>query len=206
MYGHHRSIHLPIYGAKVFAVRSGTIDIHGAPITPTWTFLETAAVAGDTAITIQTPDGLIGWNIGDRIAIAPTGGQHSIVESEDITIASITDNNDGTHTLGLDDALAFDHTAVESTWSGYDSDGNDAPVTLNQRAEVGLLSRNVRFLGSENPSPWYDTIPECEGGELDLGLTGVQNCFVNRFNDEEGSDKFGAHMILHSITHAKAWF
>ena len=101
---------------------------------------------------------------------------------------------------------AFDHTAAESTWSGYDSDGNDAPVTLNQRAEVGLLSRNVRFLGSENPSPWYDTIPECEGGELDLGLTGVQNCFVDRFNDEEGSDKFGAHMILHSITHAKARF
>ena len=107
MYGHHRSIHLPIYGAKVFAVRSGTIDIHGATVTPTWTFLETAGTAGDTSITIQTPDGLIGWNVGDRIAIAPTGGQHSIVESEDITIASITDNMDGTHTLGLDSALGL---------------------------------------------------------------------------------------------------
>ena len=73
MYGHHRSIHLPIYGAKVFAVRSGTIDIHGAPVTPTWTFLESAGNTGDTSIIIQTPDGLVGWNVGDRIAIAPTG-------------------------------------------------------------------------------------------------------------------------------------
>ena len=96
----------------------------------------------------------------------------------------------------------MDRPATFTHWGRIDSDSG----IIDQRAEVGLLSRKVRFLGSENPSPWYDTIPECEGGELDLSLTGVQNCFVNRFNDEEGSDKFGAHMILHSITHAKVRF
>ena len=30
-----------------------------------------------------------------------------------------------------------------------------------------------------------------------------KNCFVDRFNDEEGSDKFGAHMIFHNIEYAK---
>ena len=32
LFGHHRSIRLPIYGAKVFAVRSGTVDMHGCDV------------------------------------------------------------------------------------------------------------------------------------------------------------------------------
>ena len=32
LYGHQRSIRLPIYGAKVFATRNGTVDIHGCPM------------------------------------------------------------------------------------------------------------------------------------------------------------------------------
>ena len=88
IYGPHRSIPLPIYGAKVFAVRSGKVEIHGAPVVPTWTFLEETADPGANSIRIQTPDGLQGWNVGDRIAIAPTGGMHSIIESEDVLITA----------------------------------------------------------------------------------------------------------------------
>ena len=202
LYGHHRSIHLPIYGAKVFAVRSGTVDIHGAPVSPTWTFLEETAEAGATSIKIQTPNGLTGWNIGDRIAIAPTGGSTSIIESEDVVITGIIDNGDGTHNIDFDTALSFLHTGTQTFWPGF----NGETITLNQRAEVGLLSRNIKFEGSKNPSPWYDTIPTCAGSELDLGIESVQNCFVDRFNDEEGSDKFGAHMIFHNIEYAKIEF
>jgi len=200
MYGHQRSIRLPIYGAKCFAARSGTVDIHGAPVSPTWTMLDVSANAGDNSITIQTPSGLTGWNVGNRIAIAPTGDKNSIVESEDHIITSITDNGDGTTTLGLQDPLAYLHLGVEFTTTRPDG----RSVTLHQRAEVGLLSRNVKFEGSKNPSPWYDEIPVCENfDQLDLALTAQQNCFVDRFGDEEGSDKFGAHMLLHSVTHGK---
>ena len=53
LFGHHRSIKLPIYGAKVFAVRNGTIDIHGCPIGKTWTVLSQTAEAGDQDIVLQ---------------------------------------------------------------------------------------------------------------------------------------------------------
>ena len=36
------------------------------------------------------------------------------------------------------------HTGSETTWDGF----NGETITLNQRAEVGLLSRNIKFLGS----------------------------------------------------------
>ena len=199
LYGHQRSIHLPIYGAKCFAVRSGTVDIHGATVTPTWTFLDATAEAGANTIDIQTPNGLTGWNIGDRIAIAPTGDETSILESEDFTITSITPNGDGTvQTIGLSGPLQFTHSGVQTTFGDY---------TLQQRAEVGLLSRNIKFEGSFNDASWLTgiTLPECQsqGVEFNLGLDEIQNCFIDRFNDEEGSDKFGAHMLFHNVEYAK---
>ena len=81
--------------------------------------MDSTAETGANEIITQTPNGLIGWNVGDRIAIAPTGGKNSIVESEDTTINLIVDNGDGTHTLGSDDALAFVHTGTETTWPGF---------------------------------------------------------------------------------------
>ena len=66
------------------------------------------------------------------------------------------------------------------------------------------LNSDLFFLGSQNPAPWYQEIPSCDNfDELDLGLEAVQNCFVDRFGNEEGSDKFGAHMLFHSVTYAK---
>ena len=133
-------------------------------------FSTETAEAGSTSIRIQTPDGLQGWNVGDRIAIAPTGGSSSILESEDVVITGIADNGDGTHTIDLDTALGFLHTGTDTSWPGF----NGETITLNQRAEVGLLSRNIQFEGSTKSSPWYDTIPSCDGGELDLGISSVQ--------------------------------
>jgi len=45
--------YLPIYGNKVIGVRYGTLDMHGPVRSPTWTMLETTAVAGSTTITLQ---------------------------------------------------------------------------------------------------------------------------------------------------------
>ena len=52
MYGHHRSIRLPIYGAKVFATRTGTVDMHGCDVV-TWTQLAQTANAGDNTIVLE---------------------------------------------------------------------------------------------------------------------------------------------------------
>jgi hypothetical protein len=55
VFGNQRSINLPIYGAKVFAIRFGWIDIHGCPITTTWTELDQTVEVGSEEITLTHP-------------------------------------------------------------------------------------------------------------------------------------------------------
>ncbi|CAF4979579.1 unnamed protein product, partial [Rotaria socialis] len=52
MYGHLRSIELPIFGAKVLAVRDGILDMHGGEVIRTWGRLASTATAGSTQITL----------------------------------------------------------------------------------------------------------------------------------------------------------
>lgn len=46
LHGHVMSKLLPIYGAKVLAVREGTLDLHGRPVGITWTNLAHTALPG----------------------------------------------------------------------------------------------------------------------------------------------------------------
>ena len=89
LYGHQRSINLPIYGAKVLAVRFGTLDIHGCPKTTTWTELEKTVEAGEDEITLTHPvhDD---WLVGDQIIIAATGDLTNFHRSEKRHIVSVS--------------------------------------------------------------------------------------------------------------------
>jgi len=64
------------------------------------------------------------------------------------------------------------------------------------RAEVGLLSRNVRVIGSRDMQ-WADDIEACPDG-FDTGEFSTQTCFQGRFGDEVGSDQFGAQIMFHA--------
>ena len=86
--------------------------------------------------------GLVGWNVGDRIAIAPTGDKNSIVESETRLISAISDNGDGTTNIEITEPLSFMHLGVES---GPYERPDGTTFMMQQRAAVGLLSRNVKF-------------------------------------------------------------
>ncbi|KAF0286932.1 Fibrocystin-L [Amphibalanus amphitrite] len=70
LHGNVRATELPVYGAKVLAVRNGTLDLHGRPLDVTWTYLASTAAAGATSITLDRP---VGWAVGDEIVIATTG-------------------------------------------------------------------------------------------------------------------------------------
>ena len=50
MHGDLRSPELPIYGAKTLGVRNGTLDLHGSPISQTWTLLSATANVGATQV------------------------------------------------------------------------------------------------------------------------------------------------------------
>lgn len=115
-------------GAHVLGVMGGTLDLHGAPRPVRWTRLSRTAFAGDRVITVAAADG---WRVGDRIAIAATGLDPS--QAEERTIEARNGR-----LLTLDRALGNTHWGRTETIAGK-------PVA--QRAEVGLLSRNLVIRG-----------------------------------------------------------
>ena len=204
LYGHQRSINLPIYGAKVLAVRFGTFDIHGCRKTTTWTELSETAEAGTSEIYL-THAVYDDWLLDDEIIIAATGDLTNFHRSEKRKVKSA----DSTKTDGkgwkveLDKPLEHRHISVCS--NGPDNNGLGWAWTgeICTRAEVGLLTRNIKMMGNIDQQ-WEQDLPACK---LGIGTAfGVQTCFQNRFGHETGSDQFGSVLFLHKPTHAKIEF
>ena len=95
--------------------------------------------------------------VGDQIVIPSTSHRHSQNENEVHVITAVS--VDGL-TLTLRDPLVYKHVAVEHTFL----DGS----SVSLRGEVGLLSHNVKVIGSVNDE-WTEDIPACEAG-FDTGI------------------------------------
>lgn len=182
IHGSSVSTELPIYGAKVMAVRNGSVEMFGTPSVRTWTHLAQTSLANSTQITLENE---VDWPIGRKIVIASTGDLNSIDESEVRFIVNKTDDN---KTLILDRPLKYAH------YSERKSFGND---TIELKAEVGLFTHNIKFEGYFDSS-WNNfyrasKCPNYEestfGSEFDM-----QTCFINgnRSDSEDVGDMFGA--------------
>eukprot|EP00892_Ulva_mutabilis_P008257 jgi/Ulvmu1/5803/UM025_0058.1 len=123
---------IPSYGAKNIAVRYGTLDLHGQPKTPTWTRLGATAVRG--AISVRLAEA-VNWQPGDAVVIASSAWDPSEVEKRRIVAVSSDQM-----TLTLDRMLWFQHWGELVEVSGR---------TIDMRAEIGCLSRNVLIQGDE---------------------------------------------------------
>lgn len=119
-------------GAKVLGVMGGTLEVHGQP-RDGWTRLAANAPAGATQLTLESS---VDWRAGDRIAIASTDYQPS--QDEEATITSVSGA-----TVRLDRALERGHFGERQTYGGQ---------TVDERAEVALLSRNVTIEGEQQSS------------------------------------------------------
>jgi hypothetical protein len=119
-------------GAKVLALRDGTVDLHGANVMRTWTRLASTAAAGATTITLLQP---VDWPVGSEIVIATTGNYLSQGESETSIITAVSSNG---LTLTLNSPLTYTHLGITQ---------NVGSTSVEIRAEVGLLSHNVVFQG-----------------------------------------------------------
>lgn len=122
--------------------------MHGAPVIRTWTKLASTANASSTQITLLEN---VNWPVGSLIIIATTGDHLSQGESEQRYITAIS--SDG-KTLTLNTPLRYTHLGVTKTVG---------TVSIDVRAEVGLLSHNVVFQGSTDSS-WNQTIEACPSG------------------------------------------
>lgn len=116
-------------GAKVFGAMGGSIELHGQPRVG-WAKLNANASIGSTQLVM---DRAVDWRAGDRIVLAST--DLSPDQAEEAVVAAVS----GT-AVTLTAALRFNHWGVTQTFAGK---------PLDQRAEVGLLTRNVVLQGDD---------------------------------------------------------
>lgn len=115
-------------GSKVLAVMGGVLDLHGEPRGLSWTRLARTARAGATQLLLERP---VDWGPGDRIVIAST--DFDPMQAEEATVKTVKGN-----AVTLDRPLDYMHWGDMQTFDG---------VRVDERAEVGLLTRNVVVQG-----------------------------------------------------------
>ena len=121
-------------GNKMIGV-SGRLELHGET-RGGWTHLDGTAPQGATSVAlVRNP----GWRVGDRIVLASSDYNQS--RAEEAVIAAVSGR-----TLTLAAPLAREHFGEVLTVSG---------VSLDERAEVGLLSRNITIQGDTGATPGF---------------------------------------------------
>ena len=135
MHGNVRCTEMPVFGCKVIGIREGSLDLHGKHIPITWTHLAETANPGDTVITLKQA---VTWQVGEKIVIATTGDRNSMKESEEVTIAAVSE--DGL-TITIEEPLKYLHISIEQTFGDQ---------VVETRAEVALLTRNILIQGTKN--------------------------------------------------------
>ena len=123
-------------GNKVIA-NTGNLTMYGKPVDVKATRLSAPAAAGAMSITVK--DAPSDWKEGDKIGIAPSGRDWE--QRDAVTVKNVTGN-----TINLNEALSFDHYGAASVDA-------DASGSIDIRAEVVHLSRNIKIVGT-NTDRW----------------------------------------------------
>jgi hypothetical protein len=116
----------PTLGAKALGV-FGELELHGEVRGPTWTMLAETATAGSNEIVLSHP---VDWLVGDEIVVASTS-----FESLQAEKLIITDVSSDKITLTVNKSLTYNHFGQKSNM-------------FDIGAEVGLLTRNIKFIGT----------------------------------------------------------
>lgn len=124
-------------GAKFIAAKGGALwDMHGKP-KHSWTRLSATAEADSSEIQLSDS---VDWEVGDSIVIAST--DYDPHQAEVFSIAGIS--ADGKK-VTLNGSLAYMHYGlIDSFYNGV------RHYEMDERAEVGLLSRNIVIQGDAN--------------------------------------------------------
>jgi hypothetical protein len=116
-------------GTKFLGAMGGVIEIHGASARKASKTLLNANVApGATRLMVADAPG---WAVGDQIVVAPSGFEPR--EAEVVTITAVSGAE-----ITISPALKYAHWGSLQTYDGK---------TLDQRAEVALMTRNIIVQG-----------------------------------------------------------
>ncbi|KAK4475484.1 hypothetical protein MN116_000801, partial [Schistosoma mekongi] len=180
LHGHVREKELPLYGAKVLALRNGTISIHGKPRLITWTRLAKTAEAGSKILELEHS---VDWQPGEHIIITSTGGKASHNESEEHVIKDISSDN---RVITLMVPLTYKKLSIKKTYSNG--------VIGNFAAEVGLLSRNILIRGTEEPIVSSD-VQQCPS-DFSTDRFATHTCTIGSPDEQLGANEYGGHVHI----------
>lgn len=131
-------------GTRGIMVMGGALELHGQPPALTWTKINAHAAAGTSSLTLAEETG---WQAGDQVVVAPTDF-FGVSETERFTLESSEGD-----LISLDAPLAAARWGrlqyvtpsgmSESPGTPVDTPMEGTPTTLDERAEVGHLTRNI---------------------------------------------------------------
>ncbi len=127
------SNHMSMGDKFLAGMDSTTIELHGKS-KKSWTKINQTANRGDLDIVLLEA---VDWEVGDEIVIASTDFDPHEAEKRMITAISADQK-----TISLDCPLAYKHWGTLQTF-------DDDTRILDERAEVGLLTRNLKIQGNE---------------------------------------------------------
>ena len=125
--------------SKAIMVMGGAqVEMHGKPKTP-WTQLGATVAAGSNIIKLKES---VNWEVGDEIVIASTDFDMNHAETRIIT--AVNSNISFT----LNEPLQYPHFGELQNYMH----GKDSAIswTVDERAEVGLLSHNITIKGDQS--------------------------------------------------------
>ena len=151
--------------AKSVIVR-GKMRMYGKPPSVTWTNLYESVSPGQTKLRVNIPTGkTLDWAVGGRIVIGSSSTHHDQHEIGQIQAIDTT-----TGEITLTDQIKHFHYGSTST-----VDVTEVSKTLDMRAEVGYVDRNIVINGSDEDEwgcsvlvPQYDYI----GGDTPVNIQG----------------------------------
>jgi hypothetical protein len=140
--GSDKSLTVMGMGTKMISTMGGgVLNIHGK-VKKAWTMLNASVIVGGTSVTLQDA---VDWEIGDEFIITTTGREHdldkklSYTQTEKRTITSISADK---KTITFSTPLNYAHFGQLQTYNN----GTKSWV-LDERAEVGVLTRNIKIQG-----------------------------------------------------------
>ena len=116
--------------SKALSVSPGaTLELHGAPRV-VWTHLSASAPKGATQLMLERG---VDWRAGDNIVVAST--DFDPAQAEPLVVQTVASSQ-----VTVTTPLKYAHWGVMQTIGG---------ASLDERAEIGLLSRNITIRGND---------------------------------------------------------
>ncbi|MCP4420852.1 MAG: hypothetical protein GY805_29940, partial [Chloroflexi bacterium] len=138
-------------GTRGIMVMGGTLELHGTSLATVWSKIDEHIAAGANQFDVVDATG---WQLGDQIAIAPTD-YYGVAETEDFVLTAVNGNqltiNSPINNARWGVLQYVTDTGMSLTPDpSFDPPATPTPTILDERAEVGNLTRNIVIQAPED--------------------------------------------------------